>query len=127
MAEKNGRLSPEERQAKMQEHFAKVREELGLTPDQQAIFQSQRSSAKEDMKAIMQDDSLTREEKKEQMLALKESNKASLASYLTSDQMQKLEEMRAEHKARRQEMGKGKKGLYKKKQGGPAAKSNTTR
>lgn len=111
MAEKGQRPSPEERQAKMQERFAQISEALSLTADQQAIFKAQREKTMEQMRAIHQNDSLTREEKKEQMQGLKESSQASLSGYLTGDQLQKMEEMRAERQARREEAGakKGKK------------------
>ncbi|MEM6885830.1 MAG: hypothetical protein AAF571_12425 [Verrucomicrobiota bacterium] len=119
-AEKGQRPSPEERQAKMEERFAQMSQELGLTADQESILKAQRESSMEQMQAIRQDDTLTREEKKEQMQALKEANQASLSSYLTSEQLQKLEELKAEREAQRAEMGgkKGKKGHCKGKKNG---------
>ncbi len=105
MAEKGERPSPEKHQTKMQERFNEMSERLGLTPDQQAIMKAQRESTMQQMKSIREDDSLTREQKREKMKAIKDSNRDSFSSYLTEDQKQKMQEMKAEREAKREEMG----------------------
>lgn len=113
MAEKGERPSPEEHKAKMEERFAEMSERLGLTADQQAIIKTQRESNMEQMKSIKQDDSLTREQKREKMQALKESGKAAMDGYLTADQQKIMQEIKAE----REKMGDKKGGPKGKKYG----------
>jgi hypothetical protein len=117
-AEEGKKHSPEDRKEKKQEQFNEMSTRLGLTADQQAIIKTQRESTMPQIKAIREDDSLTREQKREKMKALKQSNQDSMSAYLTDDQKKIMEEIKAEREKKRAEMkGKGGKKSKDKAQG----------
>ena len=65
--------------------------ELGLTKDQLGQLKSQKQEMKVKMESIKNNQSLTTDERQAQMKALKESNRESLKTVLTPEQMKKLE------------------------------------
>jgi len=90
-----------ERKAKGEEHFAKhldkMKTNLGLTDAQVAQMKSQRESMQSKFKAIMDNESLSREQKKEQFQALRAEAKEQHKKIFTPDQLKKMEEMKKKH------------------------------
>lgn len=87
-----------EKKQKHAEHMAKrmdkMKSELGLSEAQVTQLKSQREATGAKMKAIKENESLSREQKKEQMMALKSESKAAHQKIFTADQLKKLEEMK---------------------------------
>lgn len=67
---------------------------LGLTDEQVQQLKTDNESIQAKIKAVKDNESLSREEKKSQLMALKEEHKASLKKTLTSEQLSKLEEIK---------------------------------
>ncbi len=90
-----------ERKARHQEHFAKhldkMKTELGLTDAQVTQMKSQREGMQSKFKAIMENESLSREQKRDQFMALKAEAKEQHKKILTPDQQKKMEEMKKKH------------------------------
>ena len=90
-----------ERKARGEEHFTKhlgkMKTELGLTDIQVSQMKSQRESMQTKFKAIMENGSLSREQKKEQFQALKAEGKEQHKKIFTADQLKKMEEMKKMH------------------------------
>ena len=83
----------------MQEIDAKARLEkmklrLGLTDDQAAKMNKNRTEMAEKMKALREDDKMDAEKKKEKMKELMNKQKEQMKSILTEEQMKKLQEGR---------------------------------
>lgn len=76
----------------------KMAKELNLTADQQAKLKQLMDADRAKMKAIHQDQSLTKEQKKQQTQALRETMKKDMDSILTPEQQQKLASL---HEARK--------------------------
>jgi Spy/CpxP family protein refolding chaperone len=72
----------------------KMKTNLNLSDDQVAKINAARQATHAQSKAIKENDQLSRTEKKEQLIALKEQNKNSFKSILTPEQISKLEEMK---------------------------------
>jgi Spy/CpxP family protein refolding chaperone len=72
----------------------KLKTSLNLSDEQVAKINSYRKAIHTRLKAIHENEQLTRTEKKEQMTALKEENKNSFKNVLTSEQLGKMEEMK---------------------------------
>ncbi len=72
----------------------KMKAKLNLTDDQFARLTDARKSAKDQMIAIRENTSLSREQKKEQLMALKSQAKDNFKSILTTDQLNKMEELK---------------------------------
>jgi len=89
----------QDRQAKADMKLSKMKTKLGLTDDQVAQIKDQRKTMHDKLKAIKENDNLSRTEKKEQLEALKTESKDSFKKILTPDQLNKMEEMK---KARKQ-------------------------
>lgn len=86
---------------KMQQHkeMAKKRSEkmqstLNLTEAQKAQLDKKRADMQQKIKAIKEDKNLTEQQKKEKFMELKKSQKGSLKSVLTEDQLKKMKESR---------------------------------
>ena len=75
-------------------HLGKMKTELGLTDIQVSQMKSQRESMQTKFKAIMENESLSREQKKEQFQALKAKGKEQHKKIFTADQLKKMEEMK---------------------------------
>jgi Spy/CpxP family protein refolding chaperone len=72
----------------------KMKLKLNLTDDQVAQIKANRENIHSKIKAIKDNDNLSRTEKKEQLETLKSENKGSFKKILTPDQLNKLEEMK---------------------------------
>lgn len=87
--------------------LAYMSKKLNLTQDQQnqlkPIFQKQHQAAK----AIWQDTSLTKDQKKEKMKALRQETMAQVSPILTPEQQQQWQQMREQAKARHQKNNEG--------------------
>ena len=75
----------------------KMKTELGLSDDQVAKLQKNRSEIEQKMKIIREDKSLDESQKKEAMKELMKANKESMKSILTEEQMKKMKENRELH------------------------------
>lgn len=93
---------------------AKMKAELGLSDEQSAKLQKNRTEMADKMKAIRENKSLTEENKRAQMKELMKGQKDQLKSILTEEQLKKMKES--------QHRGHGEKGKRK----APAADKNTT-
>jgi Spy/CpxP family protein refolding chaperone len=70
----------------------KMKLHLGLTDEQTAKINKNRSEMMEKMKALHEDDKIDMEKKKEMMKAMREKQKEQMKSILTEDQMKKMKE-----------------------------------
>jgi len=90
-----------DRKAKHEEHFTqhldKMKTKLGLTDAQIAQMKAQRESMQTKFKAIMENESLSREQKREQFMALKAEAKEQHKKIFTEEQLKKMEEMKKKH------------------------------
>ena len=82
---------------------AEMKEKLGLSNDQAAKLKATNEETHSKIKAIHENESLSMDQKKEQMKAVKEASKTKRQSILTAEQLKKMEEMRKE--------GRGMKGM----------------
>ncbi len=71
----------------------KMKEELGLNNEQAARLAESNKAAAEKMKAIKANESLTQQQKMEQVKTIKEEQKKIRESILTADQLSKMKEM----------------------------------
>lgn len=92
-----------ERRAKMEERAKarpdryrsdKMKTSLGLTDEQSAKLNSNRTAMQEKMKAIREDKSLNDEAKKEQVKELMKKQRENMRSILTEEQLKKLDEQK---------------------------------
>lgn len=87
-----------EQKAKNEEHYAKrmdkMRTNLSLSDEQVSKLKAQRSATMAKAEKIRNNGSLSREQKKEQMMALKAEAKEQHNKILTPEQLKKKEEMR---------------------------------
>lgn len=81
------------------EQFA---EALGITEDQKTELKALHETQREEAKALMEEDFETPEARREAMKELRESHQQALDDILTDDQRKKLEELKAEAKAKRE-------------------------
>ncbi|CAN5870078.1 hypothetical protein BH11BAC4_BH11BAC4_24420 [soil metagenome] len=86
--------SEADRVAKTNKRFETMKSKLSLTDDQASKWQAQDESVQANRKAIMNNESLSRESKRDQMKALKETSQKDRKSILTADQVKKLEDMK---------------------------------
>lgn len=82
------------REAGYAKHLDKMKTNLNLTDDQVAKLKSQRTVNHAKAEQIKNNESLSREQKKQQMMALKTEAKAQQDKIFTSDQLKKKEEMK---------------------------------
>ena len=85
-----------------------MKEKLGLSNEQAEKLKAHNQETHSKIKAIQDNESLTMDQKKEQMIAVKEASKAQRKNILTAEQLRKMEEMKKE--------GKGQKDWKEKKQ-----------
>ena len=85
-----------------------MKEKLGLSNEQAEKLKAQNQEAHSKIKAIQDNQSLTMDQKKEQMKAVKEASQAQRKNILTAEQLKKMEEMKKE--------GRGQKDWKEKKQ-----------
>jgi Spy/CpxP family protein refolding chaperone len=81
--------------------FADMQKELGITKDQAAQLKAQNESFRNKAKAIRENESLSKEQKKEQTKALLAERKESMKGILTAEQIQKMEAKRKDGKGKR--------------------------
>ena len=90
-----------EQKAKHDEHFAKhldkMKTQLGLTDDQVARLKAQKESMHAKLKAIKENDALSREQKRDQLMALKTQAMEQHKKIFTEEQRKKMEEMKKKH------------------------------
>lgn len=90
-------LTPEQQKA-FADHRAAVKAKLaaklGLTADQQSKLSDLRRSNHEQRQAVLNNSSLTNEQKQAQLSQLRQQSQAQLATILTPDQLAKLHQMR---------------------------------
>lgn len=91
----------EAKKAKMQKHFDKMSEKLALTGEQKSQFKSQHEATRQQMKSLKENQSYTREQKKQMMHELKKKNHESFMAGLTETQKKQLEEMKKNKKNKR--------------------------
>ncbi len=73
-----------------------MKEKLGLSNDQAAKLKAQNEATREKVKSIQANQSLSADQKKEQMKAVKDAANAERKSILTAEQIKKMEEMKKE-------------------------------
>lgn len=90
-----------EKKARGEAHFAKhldkMKTELGLTDQQVTQMRSQREAMQSRFKAIRENESLSREQKKERLMSLKAEAKEQHKKIFTPEQQKKVEEMKKKH------------------------------
>jgi Spy/CpxP family protein refolding chaperone len=79
---------------KSAEKLAKLKTKLNLTDDQVAKIKAEKDATHAKMEAIRENESLSRTERKQQLMALKEQRKGAIKKYLTPDQLKKMEEFK---------------------------------
>ena len=77
------------------DRMEKMQSELGLTSDQVAKMNADRENFKAKADAIKNNTSLTDQQKKDQFMQLRKEREESFKSFLTPDQIKKLEEMKS--------------------------------
>jgi Spy/CpxP family protein refolding chaperone len=85
----------------------KLKTKLNLSDEQVAAIKANRQSQSAKIEAIMQNDSLSRVDKKEQLMTIKDANKDSMKTILTADQYTKWQELRKEQMEKRKERMSG--------------------
>jgi Spy/CpxP family protein refolding chaperone len=93
-----------DRKVKNEERYAKrmdkMKTNLGLSDEQVTKLKTQRANMHAKAEKIRNNQSLSREQKKEQMMALKAEAKEQHSKILTAEQMNKMKEMRKNHGGR---------------------------
>jgi periplasmic protein CpxP/Spy len=84
------------RKAMAEKHSAMLKEKLSLTDDQAAKLKAQNEATHSKMKSIRDDQSLSIDQKKIQMKAIKEASKNDRKSILTAEQVKKMDELKKE-------------------------------
>ena len=107
-AKMDGLLTPEQKakmvqlkadqKVKRDQHFAKhldrMKTDLTLSDAQLAQLKTQREGTQSKMKAIRENEALSRQQKQEKMMALKTEAKEQRKKIFTADQLKKMEEMK---------------------------------
>lgn len=75
--------------------------QLGLSKDQKSQLKPVRQSAKEQIKAVKADTTLSKTERKARLKAIRADRKSKMNAILTPDQQQKLAALRAERRAQK--------------------------
>lgn len=84
----------EKHAAMSKERGERMKTELGLTDEQSAKMQTNRKAMGEKMKALRENNTLTADQKKEQMKELMKQQKENMKSVLTEEQLKKLQEIK---------------------------------
>ncbi len=90
------------RGAQQRKNMAELAQKLNLTDDQKAQFQKIRRNSMQQTRAIRTDSSLTDEQRKQKMLDLHKQSHQEMFAILTSEQKQKLKQIREEQKKQTQ-------------------------
>ncbi|MEJ7627460.1 MAG: hypothetical protein WKF35_11395 [Ferruginibacter sp.] len=96
MAEK--KKSYEGKKDKAKKHNKHLKDKLNLTDDQSSKLKTQKQALKEKRELIKNDQSLSKELKKEKMLVLKNEAKVYRKNILTAEQLKKIEDYKKENK-----------------------------
>ena len=110
-AKMDGLLTPEqktkmaqlqkEHQIKKNEHFAKhldkMKTKIGLTDDQVSKLKAQRESKQSRLMTIKGNETLTREQKRDQLMALKKETMEQHRKIFTEEQLKKMESLKHKH------------------------------
>jgi hypothetical protein len=91
----------DEKNAKWQKKMDKLSTKLNLTTTQASNLKQQHEAAKQKMMELKQNDSYTREQKKEMVKELKKKNKESFVAGLTDTQKKQFEELKKNRKQKR--------------------------
>ncbi len=86
--------SKKDRSEKMEMIGGKMKTDLNLTDAQVSKMQEQKNNSMSQAKAIKENNSLTEEQKKEQLMKLRKTSKENMNNILTAEQLKKKEEMR---------------------------------
>ena len=92
--------------AQTAETAEKVKERLNLTEQQTEQFKAVKEKYKPELKAIRQNDGLSKEDKKKQLEEIKSRKNEELKSFLSADKYSKLEAIRRERKEGRGKLKK---------------------
>lgn len=76
------------------DHKARFEAKLGLTPEQEGKMKDLFTSTHQQRQAVLNDTSLTNEQKMAKLSQIRQTSKAQLATILTPDQMEKFQQMR---------------------------------
>jgi Spy/CpxP family protein refolding chaperone len=101
-SQRRGRFAGAQRQ---RQHMAMLAQKLNLTDAQKEQFQQIGRDMRKQGMAIRQDSSLTSDQKKKKMLAVRKQAHLQMFSVLTPEQKEQLKQMREQHK-KDQEKGK---------------------
>jgi Spy/CpxP family protein refolding chaperone len=93
--QRGGRFAGAQRQ---RQHMAMLAQELNLTDTQKEQFQQIGKDMRKQGMAIRRDSSLTEDQKKEKMLALRKQSHQQMFSVLKPEQKEKLKQLREQHK-----------------------------
>jgi Spy/CpxP family protein refolding chaperone len=77
-------------------------EKLNLTADQKAKIEPLVKAEIDEIKVVMDDQSLTREARREKMMAINQKYRPQIAAFLTPEQQAKFKEIRQERREHRQ-------------------------
>ena len=83
---------------RQRQHMAMLAQKLNLTEAQKEQFQQIGQDMRKQGMAIRQDSSLTDDQKKEKMLALRKQSHQQMFGVLTPEQKEQLKQMREQHK-----------------------------
>jgi Spy/CpxP family protein refolding chaperone len=83
---------------KMGQHQDKLVQELNMTPEQVTKWKAIRETFVQQVKTVRENASLTEEQKKTQLEALRATLKTQIEGVLTPEQLAKLEALKKEHK-----------------------------
>ena len=96
----------EKRKAMENQRMEKMSKELSLTSDQVAKLKTQKEATHQKMKALHENDKLSREQKQDQAKLIREEAKKQREAILTAEQLQKMKDRKAEHGRRNQQAKK---------------------
>ena len=94
------------RAANMEKHMAITKEKLGLTDDQAAKLKKHSEDTHNKMKAIQDNQSLTMDQKKQQLKTVREAAFNERKTILTAEQLKKMQEMKKEGNPKKDQKGK---------------------
>lgn len=96
----------EKRKAMDKKRGANMQQELGLNNDQAAKLKAQNQATQEKVKAIKANTTLTEAQRREQMKAVKDAASAERKQILTTEQQDKMKEMKKDKKGGQYKKGK---------------------
>lgn len=85
-------------EAKAENRFENMQKELNLSNDQAAKLKASNEAFRNKRKAILDDTSLSQEQKREQMKALADQHKTAVEGILTAEQIEKMKSQRINNK-----------------------------